>query len=91
MVILGALGAVVYPRAIAHKRGILTVETKPTGATVYIDGRTRGVSPLRLTDLEAVLARWMPAQATGERSDGVATAPGRARGSGPPEIYQPVE
>jgi hypothetical protein len=53
LLVLGALSAVVYPRLIAPKRGILTVESKPTGATVYIDGRTRGVAPLRLTDLEA--------------------------------------
>jgi hypothetical protein len=53
LLVLGALGAVVYPRTIAPKRGILTVESKPPGASVYIDGRTRGVAPLRLTDLEA--------------------------------------
>jgi hypothetical protein len=53
LLVLGALSAVVYPRLIAPKRGILTVESKPTGASVYIDGRTRGVAPLRLTDLEA--------------------------------------
>ena len=53
LLVLGALGAVVYPRLIAPKRGILTVESKPTGASVYVDGRTRGVAPLRLTDLEA--------------------------------------
>jgi hypothetical protein len=53
LLVLGALGAVIYPRLIAPKRGILSIESKPPGASIYIDGRTRGVAPLRLTDLEA--------------------------------------
>jgi hypothetical protein len=53
VLVLAALTAVIYPRLIAPKRGILSVESKPPGAQIYIDGRTRGVSPLRLTDLEA--------------------------------------
>lgn len=53
LLVLGALGGVVYPRLMAPKRGILSIESKPAGASIYIDGRTRGVAPLRLTDLEA--------------------------------------
>jgi hypothetical protein len=53
LLVLAAVGAIVYPRLIAPKTGTLTLESKPPGASIYIDGRSRGVAPLRISDLEA--------------------------------------
>jgi hypothetical protein len=63
--VLAAAGILVYPRLVGPRTGVLVVESKPTGATVIIDGRSRGVAPLRLTDIEAGRAYRVRAQLTG--------------------------
>ncbi|HEY3354417.1 MAG TPA: PEGA domain-containing protein [Polyangia bacterium] len=51
--VLAAAGLLVYPRLVGPRQGTLVIDSKPKGATITIDGRSRGVAPLRLTDLEA--------------------------------------
>jgi hypothetical protein len=63
--VLAAAGILVYPRLVGPRQGTLVIDSKPPGATVSVDGRSRGVAPLRLTDLEAGRAYRVRAQLTG--------------------------
>ena len=53
LLLITAVTLVALPYVRRAPSATLKIETDPPGATVYLDGRTRGVAPLRVDGLEA--------------------------------------
>jgi hypothetical protein len=53
LLLFTAVGLAALPYLRRPAQAALHVESEPPGATLYVDGRSRGITPLDVTDLEA--------------------------------------